>query len=134
MAVGKVQLGIIDLGIVGTHQTFLLGHQRFLCVVLLLGDYALLVEIGIALQIAPRIFEVCLVLELCRFSLRDLHFVRSRVDQREFIAFADVLSFAEIHLHQLAIHTTVNSHRVIGLNIPQSLEVNGHVTLLHGSN
>ena len=56
MAVGKVQLGIIDLGIVGTHQTFLLGHQRFLCVVLLLGDYALLVEIGIALQIAPRIF------------------------------------------------------------------------------
>ena len=52
VAVGEVQLGAVDLRVVGAYQAFLLRDHRLLGVVLLLSNDALLVEIGVALQVA----------------------------------------------------------------------------------
>ena len=80
VAVGQVQLGIVDLRIVGTHQTFLLRHHGLLRVVLLLSDDALFIQVGIALQVALSILQVCLILVFRGLDLGHLHFVRPRIN------------------------------------------------------
>src|SRR5437868_15531013 len=131
VAIDQVQLGIIDLRIVGAYQPFLLRYYRLLGVVLLLRNHALLVEIGVTLQVALSIFQVRLVFEFRCFGLSKLHFIWSRINQREFIAFSQLLTFPKTNLHQLSVNATVNRDCVVGLNVPQPFEIDGNVALLN---
>jgi len=134
VTVNQVQLGIVDLGIVSAYQPFLLSHHRLLRVVLLLCDYSLFIEIGIALQIALSVFEICLVFVSGRLCLSKLDLIRPWVNQRKFITFSNVLTFPKMNLHQLPVNPAVTGNGVIGLNVPKTFEVYRNVALLHWRN
>jgi hypothetical protein len=54
-----------------------------------------------------------LILEQLRLRLRQLHLVRSRVDQDQQIALVDLLAFPKIHLLEFAIHSASHAHGVV---------------------
>jgi len=82
VAVADVQFCIEDLRVIGAHGSFAHAHGRLLGVVLLLGDHSALVHIRVALEVAPRVLELCRVLEAIRFSLRQGSLRRARIDKR----------------------------------------------------
>src|SRR5215471_5128389 len=106
-------------------------RNRLLSVVLLLGNNSLLVEVGVTLQVTLRIFEVCLVFVFRCLGLRHLDFVRPWINQGEFVALPNVLTFPKMNLHQLSINPTMNGDSVVSLNVSQPFEINRNVTLLH---
>src|SRR5207248_6100033 len=112
----------------------LLRHYRLLRVVLLLRNYALLVEIGVTLEVALRVLKVRLIFEFCGLGLRDGNFVRTGVDQGQFLSLPHLLTLTEVDLHQLAVNPAVEGYGVVSLNISQALEIHRNVALLHRSN
>ena len=62
VGIGDIELGRLDLRLVGDDRRLVLGDQRLLVVDLLLGDRILLVELFVAGEVALRLAEQRLVL------------------------------------------------------------------------
>src|SRR6478672_4545932 len=101
--VHKVQLYVINLGLVGADSSIELALKRALGIELLFGNYAIFIELLKSLQVQPGIFERGLVFEASSLGLAQLHFIRARVNFRQQLAFLYLLPLFYVDLDQLAI-------------------------------
>jgi hypothetical protein len=118
MAVHNIQFCVVDRRIVRAYQAFGLPNHGLLSVVLLLRNHALLVKVGIPLQVSLGILKVRLILIFRGLCLAERDFERPGIDKREFLPLAYLLPFTEVHLHQLPVNAAVYGHGIEGLNVP----------------
>src|SRR6185437_10248461 len=102
VAVGKIDLGGLDLRLVRLDRSLILLHQRPLRIQLLLRDGILLDQLLEALQVQPGIREERLIFTQRALGLRQGRLVGPRIDLREELALLDQLAFLEGDLLQLA--------------------------------
>ena len=114
VAINELKFRVVDRCLIGPHRAFELIRHRLLRVHLLLRHRArLLQQIFETLIVQLRVAKLSLILKQLRLRRRQLHLVRTRIDQDQQIAFVDLLPFAEIHLDKLSIHPTLHAHRVV---------------------
>jgi hypothetical protein len=112
-----VQLGGVDLRLVGLHRRIQLIDHRFLGVVLLPGRRQLgLHQRGDARQIALRVFQIGLVLRLIGVGLCELRLIGARIDLHQQIAGMDVLAFLKRDSEDLAVDPALDHHGIEGLH------------------
>ena len=113
-AVDQIQLGAVDLRLIGLDGSLILRDQRLLGVELLLRNRVLLHQGVVAFQIEVRVLEQRLIVDELAFGLLQLHFIRPRIDLHQQVALVHDLPFFEQHLHQLAVHAALDGDGVDG--------------------
>ena len=103
VAVRDLQLGIVDLGLVGLDRAFALPDQGQLSVELLLGDRLGTDQRVVAIQVELGDLEPGLIADQVAFGLLLHHVVGPRVDLGQQVALFDELPFGEIDLHQFTV-------------------------------
>ncbi len=96
----EVELGRLNLRLIGLNRRLVLRHQRLLVGHLLLGDRVLLGERFVAFEVALRLGEQRLVLGELALRLGERGLIGPGVDLDEEVAFLDHLAFGEAQLHQ----------------------------------
>ena len=91
LAVGELQLRLVDQRLVDLHGALELADRRLLIVVHLARDDALVEEVLVALQRPLRDLELGTVARHLPLRLRELHLERPRVDLDEQVALGDGL-------------------------------------------
>src|SRR4029077_16866400 len=130
----QLQLGVVDLTLIGRDSAIKLPNQRGLSVELLLGDHAFLEKKLEALKIDFRIFALCLVFSELPQRLPKLYLERPRIDLREKISLVDELAFLERDTDELTIDTAANRDGVEGSDGAKSIEINGQIAALRSGN
>ena len=102
MAVGELDLVVLDGALVGLDGAFILDDGLFLVVELLLGDGVAGVGGTVAVKIDARLGEDALIVLQRTLGLGEGGLVGTRVDVDERLALADDLSFFVVDGHDLA--------------------------------
>ena len=89
---------VVHLGLVSAHRAIKLGLKRALGIELLLGNYAVFIELLKSLKVEPDIFQRGLVFEERRLRLAQLHFVWPGIDHRQQLACFNFLALLESYL------------------------------------
>ncbi len=114
VAVNQIQLGAVDLRLVGLDGAFILSHQRLLGVELLLRNRVLLHQRLVSIQIEVRVLEQRLIVDQLSFGLLQLHFIRPRIDLHQQVALMNDLPLFELHFHELPVHPALHRDGVDG--------------------
>ena len=101
--------------------------ERSLRIELLLGNYAIFIELLKSFQIQPGIFQCGLVFEEGRLRLAELHFIGAWINFRQQFALLYLLSFSYVHFNQLAVKTALDRHGVVGLHRTQPTQQDGQI-------
>ena len=126
-AIGQLELGRIDRGLVDLDGGLVLPDERLLRVVLLLGDRVLLQQYAIALEVDARVLEQRLVAGHLALGRRELDLVGARVDLREQFARTHHLTFLEQHAHELAVDAAAHRNGGNGRDRTKAREVDVYV-------
>ena len=94
-AVGELQLGAVDLALVGLDRALVLANQRFLRIDLLLRNRILREQRTVALEVELRVLEQRLILGHLALRLRQLDLERAGIDLGKELARLDDLAFAK---------------------------------------
>ncbi len=129
VAIDQIQLGVVDLRLVGFDGALILSHQRRLGVQLLLRNRVLLDQRLVSIQIEVRVLEQRLIVDELTFRLLQLHFIRPRIDLLQQIALMNDLPLFEQHLHQLPGDAGIHGDGVNGRHRAQTRNENLDVAL-----
>ena len=130
VAIGKVQLCRINLGLVHLDSSFILADEGFLRINLLLRHaQAFLVDGLIPLEISLRILKSGLILGELPLRLIELRLVWPRVNFKERIALVDLLPFGVVDLHDLTIDARMHGIGGQRGDGSQAVEENIDITL-----
>ncbi len=123
MAVGELDLIVLDGAFVGFDRACILGNGFFLVFDNLACDGVAGKSCLVAGQIHPGLIEDSLVMLQRSFSLGERGLRGTGVDIDERIALADGLAFAIMHLHYAAGDLAIERNRVGGGNGTEGLDV-----------
>jgi len=133
VGIGEIELGRLDLRLVGDDRRLVLGDQRLLVVDLLLGDRILLVELFVAGEVALRLAEQRLVLGQLPLGLRQRRLVGARIDLGEEVAGLDGLALGEPDFLQGAGDLGLDGHGLERRHRSQGVDGQRHVAQRHGA-
>ncbi|OIQ80319.1 hypothetical protein GALL_379250 [mine drainage metagenome] len=102
-AIAQLQPGVVHLRLIHGNRRTGLAQQGLLRIHLLPGNGILRQQRGIAIQIHLDVVQSGFVLGELGRHLRQLGFVRPRIDFRQQVARSDGLTLAKIDLHELAV-------------------------------
>ena len=131
--IAQLQLGRIDLTLIGRHRTLQLAHQRGLGIDLLAGNRVLGLQFLVALQIELRILELGLIACQRALHLRQRGSKAARVDLGQQLAGLDLVPLLEVQLEQLARNLGAHHGRGTCIHGADGAHEHAHVTLLHHS-
>jgi len=131
VAVGHLQLGVINLRLIGAHRAIELVHQRFLRVDLLLRNTAGRDQRSVPLQIELSVAQGGFIFKFRRFHLVQRRLVGARIDQDQQVSLLHILAFFEIYLHDLSVNPALDIRRIERGHRSQAGQVNGNILLLH---
>ena len=118
---------IVDRGLVGLDQRFLLGDQGALRIGLLLRAGVGRGELLVAREIEFLVGKLRFVLRLLGDRLIVLRLVDHRIDLAEHVALLDVLAFGEIHRDQFAVDLRAHEHVVERADRADAFEIDRHI-------
>ena len=128
--VAQLQLGGIDLRLVGRHRAFILAHQRGLGVDLLVGDRVLRLQILVALQVELGVLEQRLIALQRPLHLIQRRLKTARIDLGQQLPCLDLVAFLEMQLDQLARHLGAHHGSGAGIHRADSAHQHAHVALV----
>src|SRR5579862_437672 len=108
VAVNDLQLRVVDLCLIGAHGALKLVRQRLLGVDLLLRDAPRRNQSCISVQVQLRVTQLGLVTKELGLHLLELHLVWTRVNLDQQFARSDILSLADIYLHDLPVDAALD--------------------------
>ncbi len=112
VSVNQIQLGAVDLRLIGFDGAFILRHQRPLRIELLLRNRVLLHQGFVSLQIKVRVLEQRLIVDELSLGLLQLHFIGPRIDLHQQVALMNDLPLFELDLHELPVHAALHGDGV----------------------
>jgi hypothetical protein len=124
-AVGQLELGVVDLGLVALDDPPVLINRSRRGVELLPRDG----RDGFlgTLELELRVLQQRLVPGELTFCLAQLDLERARVDLREQLTFVDELTVGEVDLVELTVHAGADRDRVVRGDGAEAGEINRHV-------
>ena len=132
--VDELQFCVIDGGLVRLDRALELADLRLLGIHLLLGDYTLVKEKCVALEVDLYVVELRLVFGELAFSLLEHHLVGAGIDFNERVACVNELALSKVHFNDLAVDAAANGYGVESRNGTEANEIDGKVALLRRSN
>src|SRR5713101_2799121 len=132
-AIDELELGVVDLPLIGANGAVKLANECCLSIELLLRNDAFLEEKLETFVINLGVLALRLVFGELAFSLFKLHLERARVDLRQKIALVDELAFFEGNVDELPIDAAVYCNGIEGGYGAKTIEVNGEIAPLSGS-
>ena len=106
MTVYEIELGAVNLPLIGFHGPLVLRDQGLLGRHLLFWNRVLRQQRLVTGEIDPGIVKRCLVLDQLSFSLRQHHFIRPRVNLHQRVALVNDITLPVMDLHQLPVDPT----------------------------
>ncbi|MPM80304.1 hypothetical protein SDC9_127351 [bioreactor metagenome] len=129
--IAQLQLGRIDLPLIGRHRALQLAHQCGLGIDLLAGNRVLCLQLLVALQIQLRILELGLIACQRALHLRQRGGKTARVDLGKQLTGLDFVTFLEVQLEQLARDLGTHHSRGTCIHGADGADEHAHITLLH---
>ena len=131
MRINQVQLYVIHVRLVRADGTVQLAHQRFLRVILLLGNNALLVQTFKTFKIELSISERGFIFIESGFGLAQCNLIRTRVNHGKKIAFFNFLAFAEMNFYKLAVNAALHHDCIESFHGAQAVDIDRQIADFH---
>ena len=123
VTVDQVQLGAVDLPLIGSDNALILRDQSLLRGELLLGDGVLFDQLLVTAEIHLRVLEQRLVADQGALGLLELHLVGARIDFEQRRALLHDIAFLVVDLHQLPVHARFHRDGIDGGDVAQTGDV-----------
>jgi hypothetical protein len=122
-----LQIGVIDLRLIGLNSAFVLSDGRCLRIELLPGNQSLIQQ-----QLVPLTFRCCrfqqsLIARELALGLSELNLKRAFVDFRQEVALIDELAFPESDINELTVDPAPDRHGVRCGRRAETAQINRHV-------
>ncbi len=125
--VRELQLGVVDLGLIGLYRSHQLARQGILGLHLLLGNGILGQQVFIARQVQLRVAQLRHIARQLTLRLRQRNLITARIDLGQQGASAHGLAFFEMDGFEFAIDTRAYRRGVQGCNIADGRQNHPHV-------
>src|SRR5260370_4989528 len=132
--ISELELGVVDLALIGGDGAIKLADQCGLCIKLLLGNDAFLKKKFESFEIYLSVSALSLIFGELPQGLCELDLERTRIDLREKVSFVDELAFLEGHTDELTVHATANRDGVESGDRAKTIEIDRQVATLGGGN
>src|SRR5260370_17948761 len=132
--ISDVELGVVDLALIGGDGAIKLADQCGLCIKLLLGNDAFLKKKFESFEIYLSVSALSLIFGELPQGLCELDLERTRIDLREKISFVDELAFLERYADELTIDPAANRDSSECRDGAKAIEIDGQVAALGAGN